>query len=300
MNLNLKLRREIPLHIMILPALVLIIIFNYGPMVGIIIAFEKYIPTKGFFGSKWVGLDNFRYILSMPDIQQILKNTIVIAMTKIVVGLFIPVIVALSLNELGSDRTKRAIQTSIYLPHFLSWVILGGILVDILSPSSGFVNKILGSLGVEPIFFLGDNDWFQFTVIITNTWKEFGYATIIYLAAITSVDPNLYEAAIVDGANRWRQTWHITLPGMKTIIILMTVLSLGAVLNAGFDQLFNLYNPIVYETGDIIDTFVYRLGLIDAQFGPATAVGLFKSLVSLVFISVSYFLADKLAGYSIF
>jgi putative aldouronate transport system permease protein len=219
---------------------------------------------------------------------------------KIVFGLFVPIVVAILLNEIRRDRLKRSIQTIIYLPHFLSWVVLGGIFIDILSPGDGLVNNLIQALGGQPIFFLGNNKWFPFTMVFTETWKEFGYGTIIYLAAITGIDPCLYEAAQIDGAGRWRQTLNVTLPGIRMVIVLLMVLSLGNLLNAGFDQVFNMYSPPVYESGDIIDTFVYRLGLLDAQFGPATAVGLFKSVISLMFISVSYFCAYKFADYRIF
>ncbi|MBP1996896.1 putative aldouronate transport system permease protein [Paenibacillus eucommiae] len=289
-----------PLHLMIVPGFFLVLVFNYGPMVGIIIAFKKFLPSKGIIGSPWIGLDNFKYVWLMPDISQVIINTVIIALLKMVVGVVVPIFISLLLNEVRKMFFKRAVQTLIYLPHFLSWVILGGILVDILSPSSGIVNHILVFFGVEPIFFLGENQWFRFTLIASNEWKEFGFSTIVYLAALTAINPVLYEAAEMDGANRWRQTWHVTLPGMIPIIVLLATLSLGNVLNAGFDQVFNLYNPQVYETGDIIDTFVYRLGLQQAQYGVASAVGLFKSVVSLVFISVSYYLAYRLANYRIF
>ena len=215
-------------------------------------------------------------------------------------GLLVPIVFALLLNEVRNRLFKRTVQTIVYLPYFLSWVVLGGIFIDMLSPSTGIVNQIIKALGGEEIFFLGDNRYFQGTLIATDIWKNFGYGAIVYLAAILGIDSNLYEAAQIDGANRWQQTWHVTLPGMKMIIVLMLVLSLGNVLNAGFDQVFNLYNVSVYESGDILDTFVYRLGLLNAQYGPATAVGLFKSLVSTLFISVSYFLAYKIGDYRIF
>jgi len=192
------------------------------------------------------------------------------------------------------------VQTIVYLPHFLSWVILSGIFLDVLSPSSGLVNQALGWFGVEPIFFVGNADWFPYVLVATHSWKEFGWGTIIYLAAFTGISPSLYEAAIMDGAGRWKQTIYITLPGILPIIVLMATLSLGNVLNAGFDQVFNLYSPSVYETGDILDTMVYRLGLIDYQFGVSTAVGFFKSVVSLVLMSVSYALAYRFAHYRIF
>lgn len=286
---------------MIIPGFLLILIFNYIPMAGIIIAFQKFIPAKGLFGpQKWIGLDNFRYVIQLPSFYSIIWNTVFISFMKIVLGLIVPIVFAILINEVRNSTLKRSIQTVIYLPHFLSWVVLGGVFIDILSPSGGLVNNFLQLIGIDPIFFLGDNKWFQFTMITTETWKEFGYGTIIYLAAITGIDPNLYEAAHMDGANRWKQILHITMPGIKTVIVVMMVLSMGNLLNAGFDQIFNLYSPPVYETGDIIDTFVYRIGLLDAQFGVATAVGLFKSLVSLTFISVSYYFAYRFADYKIF
>lgn len=290
---------NMPLHLMLLPAIILVLIFSYWPMLGVVMAFEKFIPTKGIFGSDWVGLKNFKYVFNLPDIWTILWNTIFIATMKIVAGLVVPITFALLLNELVRERIKRTVQTLIYLPHFLSWVILGGVLIDVLS-LKGIVNQFVGFFGVEPIYFLGSNNWFPYVLVITDVWKEFGFGTIVYLAALTSIDPSLYEAAIVDGANRWKQTVHITIPGIMPIVILMTTLSLGSVLNAGFDQVFNLYSPQVYESGDIIDTFVYRIGMIDAQYSVATAVGLFKSVVSLLFISVSYGLAYRFAGYRIF
>jgi putative aldouronate transport system permease protein len=285
---------------MILPGLLIVLIFSYGPMFGIVIAFQKYIPAKGFFGSEWVGLKNFRYVLSLPDTLEVLKNTIFIALMKIAAGLIVPITIALLLNEIMAKFVKRSIQTLIYLPHFLSWTILGGVLIDLLSPSVGIVNSLIGFFGFKPIYFLGSNDWFPYVLVATNEWKEFGFSTIIYLAALTSINPSLYEAAIVDGAGRLRQTWHITLPGMRPIIVLLATLSLGSVLNAGFDQVFNLYNPQVYESGDIIDTYVYRMGLISAQYSPATAIGLLNSLVSFVLISVAYFMAYRFANYRIF
>lgn len=288
-----------PLHLMLLPALILLIIFAYVPMFGIVIAFQKFIPTKGFFGSEWVGLDNFLYVYNLPDTFQIVYNTVFIAVMKIIAGLAVPVTIALLLNELARERIKRTIQTLIYLPHFLSWVILGGVLIDVLS-LKGIVNNFLGLFGAEPIYFLGDNRWFPYVLVVTDVWKDFGFGTIVYLAALTSIDQTLYEAAVIDGANRWKQTLHVTIPGIMPIVILMMTLSLGNVLNAGFDQVFNLYSPQVYESGDIIDTFVYRIGLIDAQYSVATAVGLFKSLVSLLLISVSYMIAYRFAGYRIF
>lgn len=286
---------------MLLPGLVMILLFSYVPMAGVMIAFQKFIPAKGLFGDqKWVGLDNFEYVMNLPSFTQVLWNTLFISSLKLILGLIIPLVFAILLNELASNVIKRSVQTAIYLPYFLSWVVLGGILIDILSPSGGIVNEFLGWFGVSKIFFLGDNDWFPFTLIASDVWKNFGYGTIVYLAAITGIDPGLYEAATIDGANRWHKTWHITIPGIRMVIVLLSVLSLGQLLNAGFDQVFNLYSPQVYESGDILDTFVYRIGLLDAQYGVATAVGFFKSIISLTLISSSYFLAYRFAKYRIF
>ncbi|WP_026297562.1 ABC transporter permease [Paenibacillus daejeonensis] len=296
-----KWRRELPLHIMILPGLVFILIFSYVPMAGVVIAFQKFIPARGLFGEQtWIGLDNFRYVMDLPSFTKVFWNTLYIASMKLVLGLLIPIIFSILLNELRNELVKRSVQTAIYLPYFLSWVVLGGILIDLLSPSGGIINGLLTSLGMEPIFFLGDNKWFPTTLITSDIWKNFGYGTIVYLAAITGIDPGLYEAATIDGANRWHKAWHITLPGMRMVIVLLSVLSLGQLLNAGFDQVFNLYSPQVYESGDILDTFVYRIGLLDAQYGVATAVGLFKSVISFILIAGSYFFAYRFARYRIF
>jgi putative aldouronate transport system permease protein len=286
---------------MLLPGLAFVLFFSYVPMGGLIIAFQKFMPTKGLFGDqRFVGLKNFEFVMRLPGFMVALRNTVIISLWKILTGLAVPIIVALMLNEVRSSALRRTVQTMVYLPYFLSWVLLSGILIDILSPSSGIVNQFIRAIGGSERFFLGDNRYFQGTLVVTNVWKDFGFGTIVYLAAITSIDPTYYEAAVIDGAGRIRQTWHITMPGMRMIIVLMAVLSLGNVLNAGFDQVYNLYSPVVYETGDILDTAVYRMGLLDAQYGPATAVGLFKSVVSLIFISISYLLAYKLADYRIF
>lgn len=289
------------MHLMIVPGLLFIGIFSYVPMAGIVIAFQKFIPARGMFGDqKWVGWDNFSYVMDLPSFTQVLWNTLYISSFKLVLGLIVPIIFAILLNELKNELLKRSIQTTIYLPYFLSWVVLGGILIDLLSPSTGIINNLLKSIGMEPIFFLGDNKWFPTTLIVSDIWKNFGYGTIVYLAAITGIDPGLYEAATIDGANRWHKAWHITLPGMRMVIVLLAVLSLGQLLNAGFDQVFNLYSPQVYESGDILDTFVYRIGLLDAQYGVATAVGFFKSVVSFILIASAYLFAYRFAKYRIF
>ncbi|WP_339203080.1 ABC transporter permease subunit [Paenibacillus sp. FSL K6-3182] len=292
--------RQLPLHLMLIPGIVIVLIYCYFPMVGVLMAFQKYIPSKGLFDSKWVEFRNFEYLFQMPDFGQVLWNTVYIAVLKMVFGLLVPITIAILLNEVGKMYVKRWVQTLIYLPHFLSWVILGGVFIDILSPSNGLLNQFLGIFSIKPIFFLGDNTWFPITLIVSDIWKEFGFSTIVYLAALTTINPSLYEAAMIDGAGRWKQTWNITLPGMMPVIILMATLSLGNVLNAGFDQVFNLYSPLVYESGDILDTLIYRIGLMDMQYGVATALGLFKSIISFALVSISYWLAYKIADYRIF
>ncbi|BBI32873.1 ABC transporter permease [Cohnella abietis] len=292
--------KEWPLHLLLIPGVLIAFVFSYVPMAGISIAFERFIPTRGIFNSPWVGWNNFKLMMDYPGIDRIMLNTIYIAVMKIIGGLLVPITVAILLNEIRKEVFKRTVQTLVYLPHFLSWVLLGGILIDILSPSSGIINQFLGWFGIKPIFFLGSNSWFPYTLVISDVWKEFGFSTIVYLAALTSINPSLYEASEMDGAGRWKQTWHVTLPGMLPIIVLMATLSVGNILNAGFEQIFNLYGPAVYESGDILDTFVYRMGFEQVHYGLATAVGLLKSVVSLVLLSMSYAMAYRFAGYRIF
>jgi putative aldouronate transport system permease protein len=287
-------------HLMLLIPTALLVVYCYVPMAGIIIAFQNYKPALGFTGSKFTGLENFRVLFTNPGFMQALKNTVVIAFWKIITGLIVPVTFSLLLNEIRRSSIKRTAQTIIYMPYFISWVLMAGIIVDILSPENGIVNRLLGLFGVEPVFFLGDNNWFKPVLVVTNVWKEFGWGTIIYMAALTGIDLNLYEAAAIDGAGRWKQTLHVTLPGIAPTIVLLTTLSLGNVLNAGFDQVYNLMSPITLESGDIIDTLIYRLGIKNAQFGIATAAGLFKSMISAFFIVTSYKLAYKFTGYRVF
>lgn len=294
------LKREMPLHIMLIPAVVFVLVYSYGPMLGSVIAFQNFSPAKGIFRSEWIGWDNFNRLFSLLNFKQVLLNTISISLQKMVWGIVIPVIFAILLNEVSNKIFKKMFQTLIYVPNFLSWIILAGIMTDILSPSGGIVNQILSHFGIEPIFFLGDPKYFQGTIIVTDIWQRFGFGTVVYLASLTGIDSTLYESAEMDGANRWQQTLHITLPGLKPIIVLMTILSMGSVLNAGFDQIFNMYSPQVYETGDILDTLIYRLGMEQAQFALATAAGLFKSAISFVLVVTSYYLADRYADYRIF
>lgn len=286
-------------YLMMLPGLAMLILFNIVPLMGIIMAFQKFSPGKGILGSPWVGLENFRFMFSMNDTWNILYNTFYIAVFKIIGNLLVPLIFALMLNEVRQMRFKRAVQTICYLPHFLSWVILASIILNIFG-YEGPVNSIIQFFGGDRVMFFANERMFPWLIIFTDIWKEYGFNAVIYLAALTGIDQALYEAAMVDGAGRWKQLWHITLPEIRTTIVLLTVLALGNVMNANFDQIFNLYNPLVYSTGDIIDTWVYRTGLVNLQFSLATAVGLLKSVVGFVMISCSYFLASRFADYHIF
>lgn len=294
-----KFERTWPLHVMLVPAVIVTIIFAYIPMFGLIMAFQDFKPYDGIWGSEFVGLEHFEFMFTYPDSVQVIINTLVISGLKIVFGLLAPFVFAILLNEIRKMLFKRVVQTIVYLPHFISWVVLGAILTDMLG-SEGIVNRTLSAIGLEPIFWLGDGNWFRFTVVVSDIWQNFGFNTIVFLAALAGVNPSLYEAAEVDGANRWMQTIHITVPAMIPIAVVVGTLSLGNILNAGFDQIFNLYNPLVYDKGDIIDTFVYRTAILNGQYSFGTAVGMFKSLVGLVLIVISYRLAAKYAGYKIF
>lgn len=290
---------EINYWIMILPALVWLIAINIVPMFGIVMAFQDFNPGAGIFGSEFVGLENFKYMFEMKDVWQIFANTIIIAVGKLLLNVLIPVTFALLLNEVKNMVFKKTVQTIVYLPHFISWVIMGGILLDVFG-LYGPVNGILNQLGFESVAFFRNSDLFRGLAIGTDVWKEFGFNAVVYLAALTGISPALYEAAAIDGAGRWKRMIHITFPSLKPIIVLMTILALGSILNAGFDQIYNIYNPAVYSTGDIIDTWVYRVGLTDMQFSLATAVGLLKAVIGFALISISYLIAYKKANYRIF
>jgi putative aldouronate transport system permease protein len=244
--------------------------------------------------------------LSNEDTQELapgffisVRNTVVISVLKIIIGIAVPVIFALMLNEINKIHLKKIIQTVVYMPYFISWVLMAGIIIKMMA-QYGVINHALKYLGIEPIIFLADKEKFPYIVVISDVWKGFGYTSIVYLAAITGIDPNLYEAAEIDGAGRWRQTLHVTLPGMIPVIILMAALALGRILDAGFDQIFNLYSPVVYKTGDILDTFIYRMAFQNSQFSISTAAGLFKSVIGCILLVTSYRIAYKISGYQIF
>lgn len=284
---------------MCVPGVLWMIFFNIVPMFGIVMAFQKFNPSKGLFGSPWVGLKNFQYLFMMSDSTRVIANTLLIATSKVVLNLIIPLIFALMLNEVRSLRYKKAIQTAVYLPHFLSWIILSSVVLNLFS-LNGVVNKVLGVLNVEPVIWFGESAYFRQLVVFTDVWKEFGFNAVIFMAALASIDPTYYEAAAIDGCSKWRSIFKITLPCIASTVVVVGVLGLNNVLNAGFDQVYNLYNPMVYATGDILDTWVYRMGLVNLQFSLATTAGLLKSVVSFVLIVTSYALAYKLADYRVF
>jgi putative aldouronate transport system permease protein len=284
---------------MLLPGIVLLFIFSVIPMAGIVVAFQDFKMGLGIARSPWIGFENFTYLFDMKDSRQIFFNTVIIAFWKIAANTVVPLSFAILLNEVRHMIFKRWVQTIVYLPHFLSWVILSGILIDMLS-LNGIINSVIRAFGGEPVMFLASNDWFRPIIISSDVWKEFGFNAIVYLAALTAIDPALYEAAEIDGATWLKKLFYVTIPGIAPTIVLLATLSIGNILNAGFDQIFNLYNPLVYETGDIIDTYVYRVGIVQAQFGLATAVGLMKSVVALILIMISYWMASRFANYRIF
>ncbi|RAV21532.1 ABC transporter permease [Paenibacillus contaminans] len=282
------------MYLMLIPGMLYYLCFKYLPMFGLLIAFKEYSLTKGVLGSPWVGLHYFKEIFQSHDFYILLRNTLVISVFKIVLGMAPDIILALILNEVGSKWFKRTIQTISYMPHFLSWVIIYGLALAFLAPADGVINEWIKGLGGEPIDFLTSKDWFRPILYITQIWKEIGFGAIIYLAALTSIDPTLYEAAIVDGAGRWRRIWHVTLPGIRSVIILLLIIRLGSILDAGFGQVYIFLNARVYEVGDIIDTWVFRRGLEEMQFSFAAAVGLFKSFIGLILVVGANKLAKKM------
>ena len=294
-----KIKSQSMYHIMMLPGMLFLFVFSYIPMFGIIMAFQDYVPAKGILGSKYVGLKHFKYMFSLPDIGQIFANTMIIAIGKIILGTFMAICFAILLNEIRSKFFKKSVQTIVYLPHFLSWVVLAAVVVNMVN-LDGIVNVLLETIGIGKINFLGSNTWFRPMIILTDVWKEFGYNSIVYLAAITAIDPGLHEAAAMDGAGWWKRVWHITLPGMLPIILLMAAMNLTSILSAGFDQIYNLYSPMVYQTGDVLDTYVYRMGLISRQYSFSTAVGLLRSVVGMILMLSANAFAKKFTDSKIF
>jgi len=288
------------LYLMLLPAIAYYIIFHYYPMYGATIAFKQFSIIKGINGSPWVGLKHFETLLQLDKFWEVFWNTIVISLYRLLFGFPLPLFVALLLNEVRKMAFKRTVQTIIYLPHFISWVIMGGLLINLLSTDSGIVNQVIRSLGGSSIGFLSDESYFRSTLVGSMIWKEFGWNTIIYMAALAGVNPSLYEAAWMDGANRMQRIWHVTLPSIRTTIIILLILRIGGLMEAGFEQIFVLYHSGVYRVADIIDTYVYRTGLADGKFSLAAALGLFKSIINFVLLIIANQLARMKGDQGIF
>ena len=278
--------RHRELYLMLIPVIAYYVVFHYVPMYGAQIAFKDYKFNLGIIRSPWVGFEHFQYLFSLRSFKEIFRNTILISTYKLIFGFPAPIILAILLNELRIIPYKKAVQTISYLPHFLSWVILAAIFTQLLSPSTGAFNILLTKLGFEPIFFLGDKSWFRSVLVFTSVWKGVGWGSIIYLASIAGINPEIYEAAIVDGAGRMRRIWHVTLPGLTPVITILLIFAIGRLTLDDFDQIFNLYNPSVYAVGDVISTYTYRKGLVDLQYSFAAAVGLFQNAISLVLIVI--------------
>lgn len=282
------------LFFLLVPVLAWYGVFHYGPIYGVQLAFKDFKVFNGIMGSPWVGWKHFSVIFSSTsDFGRVFRNTIIISFYNILFGFPAPIVLALLFNEIHSSVFKRISQTISYLPHFISWVVLGGLLVFILSPSAGIVNQVIQLFGIDPIYFLGDKQYFRFTLVVSSIWKEVGWGTIIYLAALTGINPSLYEAAVMDGANRWNQTIHITIPSILSVIAIMFILRIGNILDAGFDQILNMYNPAVFEVADIIDTYVYRVGLTQMQFSMTTAVNLFKNVIAFILVLLTNYFVKR-------
>jgi putative aldouronate transport system permease protein len=288
------------LYMLMAPTLLYFLIFRYGPLWNAQIAFKDFRPLLGVLGSPWSGFEHFGTFINGFYFEQLMGNTIFFSMAKLLLGIPLAVMLALALHETWLARFKAVVQTMAYLPHFLSWVVMFGVMLTILSPNNGLINQIIERLGGEPIPFLTSPEWFRQVVIISDLWKETGWSTILYLAALLAISPHLYEAATVDGASQWQRIWHISLPGILPVVVLVTLLRLGHILEAGFNQIFVLYSVPVYSVGDILDTWVYRQGVLAFQFSLATAVGLFKGAVGLVLILVANRVSKRLTELPLF
>ncbi len=273
------------LYIMLLPGILYFIIFKYIPMGGLIIAFQDYQPFLGFTGSEWVGFKHFERFFTEPIFWDLFRNTMILATYNIVFFFPLPIILALLLNEIRHLVFKRSIQTIIYLPHFISWVVVVGLGYIFLSSHDGVINLLLEKIGFAKIEFLTSEQWFRTVVIGEIIWKETGWGTIIFLAALAGIDPQLYEASRIDGANRWKQIWHITLPGIRSTILILFILRLGQFLDTGFEQIYLMLNALNRNVGEVFDTYVYVVGITEGQFSYSTTVGLFKSVIALVLMT---------------
>ncbi|MDI6619398.1 MAG: ABC transporter permease subunit [Clostridiales bacterium] len=292
-------KKNYDMYLILIPGLVYLIIFKYLPMYGVTIAFQDFNIFKGISGSKWVGLMHFRNLLYSKEFFRVFRNTLLLSIYDIIFLFPLPIFIAIVLNEIKNIFYKKTVQTIIYLPHFLSWVVVSGIFINILSPSGGFVNNIISLFGGKPISFLMDKHWFRSILVISSGWKGAGWSAIIYIAAITGISPELYEAAKIDGAGRIKQIIYITLPGIASTIVMLFILRLGHILQVGTEQVLLMYNPTVYDVGDVIGTYVYRMGLGKMDYSFSTAVGLFNSVIGFVLVMIANALSRKLVKRSI-
>lgn len=284
---------------MLIPGLLFFLVFCYGPMYGLIIAFQDYYPLKGVSGSAFVGLKHFKALFTDPFFLSVLKNTIIISLYKLVVCFPAPIILCLALNEIRHMRFKKLAQSISYLPHFISWVVVSGIIIEFLSPSRGPVNILLQNIGLNPIFFVAEPKYFRGVLVLSDLWKSIGWGSIVYLAAVTSVDPTLYEAAEMDGAGRIKKIIHVTLPALVPIITVMFIMESGKILNDSFEQVYNFLTPTTYAVGDVISTFVYRMGIQKMQYSFTTAVDLFKNGISFILVLLTNYIARKTNDYAL-
>ena len=295
-----SLYRTRELHVMLIPAVVFTTVFAYLPIFGLVMAFQDFKPLMGFRESPFVGLKQFQYIFTMPSFRTAFVNTMIISFFKIILSILGPLILSLMLNEVTKSWFKRSVQTIVFIPYFFSWAILAGMILEIFAYDGIINNTMMHLFGMDPTAFLVSNKYFRTIIIGSDVWKGMGYNTVLLLAAITNVDPTLYEAAQVDGAGRWKQVLHVTLPSILPMVAVLTVLGLGNILNAGFEQILIMYNPTVERTVDILDTLVYRLGMTSHQYSAAAAMGLFKSVISLIFVGTSYLILYKKSDYRVF
>ncbi len=289
-----KMKKSLWLYIFLIPGILCFLVFNYFPMYGVKIAFMDYSPIKGFADSPWVGLQNFRYLFSTESFYNVFKNSLVLSFLRLICGFPMPIILALMLNELRMKRFKKFSQTVLYVPYFISWVVLGGLIMNLLSPANGPVNNLIEMLGGERIAFLQSETYFRAVLIISDIWKTAGWGTIVYMAAISGIDAQMYEAASIEGAGMLRQMWHITLPTISPTIMVLLILQMGSVVKNGFEQIFMLYSPSVYSVADVFETYTYRMGLMEGRLSFSTAVGLFQSVVGLILVLTTNKVAQKI------
>lgn len=286
-------------YIMLIPGILFFLVFCYGPMYGLVIAFQDFYPLKGIAGSKFVGLTHFKALITDPFFTSVLKNTLLISLYKLLICFPAPIFLCLVLNEIKNVKFKKMAQSISYLPHFISWVVVSGIIIEFLSPSRGAVNILLQNLGFDPVFFVAEPKYFRGVLVLSDLWKSIGWGSIVYLAAVTGVDPALYEAAEMDGAGRIKRIIHITLPALAPIVTVMLIMQSGKILNDSFEQVYNFLTPSTYKVGDVISTFVYRMGIQKMQYSFTTAVDLFKNVISFILVILTNYVARKTSDYAL-